>query len=271
MKILSGALTDKGVTREKNEDYYCACSDIGFYAVADGMGGHAAGERASRIAIEVISDYIRGNYDASGDGSSGDNRRFSEEAKRLEKAIKLANSSIYEVASNNESFKGMGTTIVAVLVRNGKLFYGHVGDSRIYLLRSGSMEQLTEDHSLVQEQINSGLLTEEEAKSSGISNIITRSLGIMPDVEVDLGEISLLEKDMIILCSDGLTSMLDDDLIFNIAKSHKSPQSACRRLVDMANEKGGNDNITVLLLSKRNSLWSLLFNKIKGITEMLRR
>lgn len=237
--------TDVGMVRANNEDTFSIMEKAGVLVVADGMGGHASGEVASRMAIDVIQDYF-----SDGDGKKpfvGDYcDEYSEEANRLGSAIRLANIAIHDVSESNSQYHGMGTTVAAVLINGRKMSIAHVGDSRVYLIRSGDIEQLTDDHSLVSEQVKKDIISKEEAEASGMRNILTRALGTMPEVQVDISEMNLMPGDMLLLCSDGLYTMVPDDDILSVAISAKEPFEACSTLIRMANENGGKDNVTVV-------------------------
>lgn len=253
MKYLAGGHSDKGITRLKNEDFFYVDEKSGFVAVADGMGGHASGELASKMTIEVLSDYIN-----SGEASSSD-------TVTLAAAIKMANSTVYGTSQDNVSHRGMGSTLVAALIKEDRLSIAHVGDSRIYLIRAGCIEQLTDDHSLISEQLREGLISEEDAKSSTIKNVITRSVGVAQEVEADFSEMAIADGDILILCSDGLTSMLEDNEILSVALEHKCPSRLSKRLVALANEAGGSDNITVVAVYIYKSGLSYYTRQIKKL------
>ena len=246
MKILAHGLTDKGLSRKNNEDSFFADKDLGFFIVADGMGGHSAGEVASRMAVEALSGNIRKSCSGGEPliGSSDSGR--SDASKRLVSGIKLANQVVCEAGKNNPSWQGMGTTIVAALADGDRLSIAHAGDSRAYLVRSGTISQLTDDHSVVEEQVRMGLMSKEEADGSKIRNVITRALGYDEALEVDVTEIDIVNGDRLLLCSDGLSTMVADDEALMIIASDDLPESACTRLVDEANNNGGSDNITVV-------------------------
>lgn len=246
MKILAHGLSDKGLSRTHNEDSFFADKDLGLFVVADGMGGHSAGEVASKMAVEALSGYIRKSY-AGGEpliGSSDLGR--SDASNRLVSGIRFANQVVCEAAKNNRSWKGMGTTIVAALVDGNRVSIAHAGDSRAYFVRSGTIFQLTDDHSVVAEQVRQGLLSKEEAEVSEKRNLITRALGNDEALEVDVTEIDIVDGDRLLLCSDGLSTMVADDEVLMIIASDNAPESACIRLVDEANNNGGRDNITVV-------------------------
>jgi serine/threonine protein phosphatase PrpC len=221
--------SDTGRKRRRNEDSFVIEPPL--FAVADGMGGAQAGEIASRLAAEVLRD---GPRDGGGD--------------RVAALIEAANRAVYDRSHEDPSASGMGTTMTAALLEGGLVWIGHVGDSRAYLLRDGSLEQLTEDHSLVAELIRSGRLTPEEAEGHPQRSVITRALGTDPDVDVDAFSLEPREGDVFVLCSDGLTSMVDDALIRRTVEQHRRDlDEAARRLVAAANKHGGEDNITVVV------------------------
>lgn len=243
-------LSDVGRKRHNNEDNFGIDRDLRLFIVADGMGGHAAGEVASRMAIELIMDYTRRTATSDEPYLTGFNNRYSRAGNRLSSAIILANQVISDSATKREEWQGMGTTVVAAWVADpdcSKLSIAHVGDSRVYLVRNGEMKQLTTDHSLVEEQIRDGFMTREEAKESAIRNMITRALGYRERVTPDIIELPLEPGDKLLLCSDGLNTMLSDQEILNIIRLNANLAHACQQLVDAANDKGGRDNITVIM------------------------
>ncbi len=246
MKIFAFVLSDKGLARTHNEDSFFADKDLGLFVVADGMGGHSAGDVASRMAVEVLSGYIRKSCSGIEPliGSSGLGR--SAASNRLVSGIRLANQVVCDAAKNYPSWKGMGTTIVAALVDGNRVSIAHAGDSRAYLVRSGTISQLTDDHSVVAERVRKGLMSKEEAEGSGIRNLITRALGNDEALEVDVTEIHIVDGDRLLLCSDGLSTMVADEEVLKIMANDDAPESACTRLVDAANNNGGTDNITVV-------------------------
>lgn len=247
MKILARGLSDKGLARTHNEDSFFADKDLGFFVVADGMGGHAAGDIASNMAVEALSGYIRksctGVAPLIGPSDSG----RSVASNRLASGIRLANQVVCEAAKNNPSWQGMGTTIVAALIDGSSVSLAHAGDSRAYLVRSGTISQLTDDHSVVAERVRKGLMSKEEAAGSGIRNLITRALGNDEALEADVTEIHIMDGDRLLLCSDGLSTMVADDEVLSIITSGNAPESACTKLVEVANINGGKDNITVVV------------------------
>lgn len=240
-------ISDVGMRRERNEDSYLINGDLGLYIVADGMGGHVGGEFASKLAvktIEEIMDKIAKNSETSilEDNSIKPN----DFPSQLRYVIEVASHKIYKEAKKDPSLKGMGTTSVVLLVRNGRVYIANVGDSRAYLIRKGKIVQLTEDHSLVGEQLRAGVISEYAAKGHKLKNIITRSVGFQDDVEIDVLSKVPQEGDKFLLCSDGLTNMVEDGEILEVAEDN-NPEEACHILVDMANTRGGDDNITIIL------------------------
>jgi serine/threonine protein phosphatase PrpC len=222
--------TDTGRQRQANEDSYFAKAPL--FAVADGMGGAQAGEVASRIAAGAFERGPR-NRDASAEG-------------QLEEIARKANREIHRLAQEDSSRAGMGTTLTAAMLRDDEVAFGHVGDSRAYLLRGGQLKRLTKDHSLVEELRRQGRLTEEQAEEHPQRSIITRALGPEPDVNVDTMTFPARDGDVFLLCSDGLTTMVSDDEIREILLSSRSLRAAVNKLVDAANQSGGRDNITAV-------------------------
>ncbi len=232
LKIVEHAeRSDTGRVRSTNEDSYLVRSPL--FVVADGMGGASAGEVASRLAVEAFAAGL----------PSG-----AETEDRLESVVRSANALIHSEAQADPSRRGMGTTVTAVLVGDGSAAVAHVGDSRAYLIRDGSIEQLTRDHTLVDELVRQGRLTAEEAAAHPQRSIITRALGPEPEVEVDTSTHELLAGDLLLLCSDGLTGMVDEPSLLHTVTAAKTLTAACRSLVKQANEAGGRDNITVVLV-----------------------
>lgn len=223
--------SDTGRVRSANEDSFLARSPL--FVVADGMGGANAGEVASRTAIETLAAGLPPGEDQS---------------SRIEQAIRSANAAIHRGSNSDESLRGMGTTITAALIGDTEVTIAHVGDSRAYLLRDGGIEQLTRDHTLVDELVRQGRLTPEEAAVHPQRSIITRALGPEDEVEVDTSVHGLMEGDVLLLCSDGLTGMIDERAISSTVNASRSLSVAAKSLVRQANEAGGRDNITVLLI-----------------------
>jgi protein phosphatase len=249
MEIAFGAKTDVGLKRVRNEDSLCADSALGLYLVCDGLGGRDAGDVASRLAVDVISKHLQhAQQDPMLPLDSKEDERFSPPTNRLASGIRLANRAIYDAAHDDPNHAGMATTVVAAVVTGEVLSVAHVGDSRLYLLRGETIRALTADHSLVAEQVRRGTLTEEEAERSPQRHIVTRALGINPEVEVELDEIQLLAGDTILLCSDGLTRGVKPPRILEAVRAQADPQAAADALIAMATEAGGEDNTTVILV-----------------------
>ena len=252
MQIAYGAQTDVGLRRAQNEDSLCADPDLGLFVVCDGMGGHNAGEVASRLAVQVIQKHLRESRANAHQPMIGDyDPAFSPQTNRLASAIQLANQAILEAGRRQPAHAGMGTTVVSAVISGQVLSIAHVGDSRMYLIRAGTIQPLTPDHSLVAEQVRQGLLTEEQAERSPNRHILTRALGISQNLQVELNEIRLLKEDSLLLCSDGLTGGVKPPEILRAICSEQEPQDACKRLVTMSNAAGGEDNTTVILISVR--------------------
>ncbi|MBI3549647.1 MAG: Stp1/IreP family PP2C-type Ser/Thr phosphatase [Elusimicrobia bacterium] len=239
--------TDPGCVRENNEDSLAVDLRLGLLVVADGMGGHNAGEVASRMATETILDYARKMI--GGDKQmipEGGDASKSVKARQLEYFVQTANTLIFEKARVIPQDHGMGTTVVAVLADDGAATVAHVGDSRLYLFRRGALEALTEDHSLVADQVRRGLITAEQAEKSSMQNILTRALGTEPNVVVDLQDYPVLPGDVLLLCTDGLTKMVSEAEIAKTLSSSPTALSACDSLIAAARAAGGVDNITVV-------------------------
>lgn len=244
--------TDVGKKRRKNEDNFVVDQELGLFIVADGMGGHAAGEVASKMAVDVIIDYIKRTLTTDEPYLTGFNSRYSRAGNRLNSAVILANQLISETSTSRDDWQGMGTTLVAAWLpdRNKNLLsIANIGDSRTYLLRDGKLEQLTSDHSVVEEQVRSGLITREEAEKSSIKNMITKALGFRERVDADIIETEVGPGDKLLLCSDGLNGMLSDKQIRSILKLTGSLEKTCQQMISAANAKGGKDNITVIIAS----------------------
>ncbi len=247
--IIHAALSDTGRKRKVNQDHYAVDAEVGFHLVADGMGGHAAGGRASRLTAETILDFVRlasrtreltwpFGYDVQ--------RTF--EFNVLNTALRLANAKVVQAADEQVGFAGMGSTAVVAWVRDGRVFYSHLGDSRLYLLRGGSLRQLTEDHSLVQEQIKMGMISEEQARDHALRNVVTQAVGVHSKLDIEVEQMDLQDGDRLLLASDGLTDPLNDAALLEILTGEPDLPAACKRLVDSANQAGGRDNITAVLL-----------------------
>ena len=242
--------SDVGRVRPSNEDNFGYDEKLGIFVVCDGMGGHAAGEVASRIAVETVLSFFR-ERKPSIEGHSYLNDA-PEGARLLAEAVKQANDAILGYAEENKNTSGMGTTLVAARFCDGVFSIANVGDSRIYLFREGQLLQLTEDHSLVMEQVRRGMITLEEARQSSAQNIITRALGTDESTLPDLGEFPAQGGDMLLLTTDGVLRHIEDEEIRSILLQLPSLQAACDTLIDAANESGGEDNSTCVLIRVRN-------------------
>jgi protein phosphatase len=251
MEMEFGAQSDTGCVRQNNEDSYGVAAEMNLFILSDGMGGLEAGEVASRLAVDTVLARCREaeknpSLPLAGEPIEG----VSGASNQLASAIRSANEAVYRTAQQSAGERGMGATIVAVWCADERMSVAHVGDSRIYRLRGGELEQLTRDHSFVAEQVRHGKMTEEEAASSTMQNVLVRALGIDPTVEVDVSEELLMESDTVLLCSDGLTRELSDAQIAAVLGKFDDPQAAARQLVDMAKQAGGGDNVTVIVLRR---------------------
>jgi PPM family protein phosphatase len=249
LSIKTAGLTNPGLVRSNNEDAVCVDDRLGLLIVADGMGGHQAGEVASGIAIKAIPDRLR---QLSEDET--ENNGFSHETNRLGLSLQTANQMIFEAARRSPDDNGMGTTCTAILITGNRLSLAHVGDTRCYLFRNGELAQLTEDHSLVMEQLKYGLISKEQASQVN-QNVLTRSLGTQPEVKIDLDEHPLFPGDVLLLCSDGLGKELTNEQVTQIMADTPEPNVLVRRLVDQANAAGGRDNITVAVAHVKEAGW----------------
>lgn len=240
--VVMGGLTDPGRVRPENEDCIVTQAELGFAVLADGMGGHQAGEVASRMAVDVICEYFaRPQKRAAA-------RKATDKSQVIAEAIQEANTAIYQAAQSRPEYKGMGSTVVVTMFFGDRLCVGHVGDSRLYRFRSGALEQLTKDHSVVQELVNRGLFTPEEARQSIAKNLVTKALGVDATIEADTAATDVETDDVYLLCSDGLTDVVSDEQIAEILRgSDGNLDSTVKYLIDRANEQGGPDNISVIL------------------------
>ncbi|HJT18879.1 MAG TPA: Stp1/IreP family PP2C-type Ser/Thr phosphatase [Nitrospira sp.] len=245
--VLHSGKSDVGLKRSHNEDRFLADPELGLYVVCDGMGGGNAGEVASMMAIETIYAHLLAGAQESASLSDRD-VNVSPTTHRLADAVRAANLAIHRASWTHPAYAGMGTTVVAVLLMDGLLSIAHVGDSRLYLVRHAHIQALTADHSWVAEQVQRGLLTEQEAERSPKRNIVTRALGVEPHVEVEIGEIPVRRGDRFLLCSDGLTRGVPVQDIHRAIEESSDPNAMTDRLLAMANQAGGEDNTTVLLL-----------------------
>lgn len=258
MKLEAFGLSDVGKKREKNEDNFLVAEDRGLFLVADGMGGHLGGGYASRLAVDTIQDVIRQLQDDPEATllSPGVTDR-NDPGEQLRYAIRVASKRVFDESIQDPGLRGMGTTVVGVLfgrennqVNTNRVSLAHVGDSRAYLVKEGEIKQLTVDHSLVTEQLKAGMITPQEVRHHRLKNIITRSVGFQNDVQCDLSSLDCEGGETFLLCSDGLTNMVDDKDILRIT-SKNDPKFVCDKLIELANRRGGDDNITVVVVTLR--------------------
>ncbi|MBT9489077.1 MAG: Stp1/IreP family PP2C-type Ser/Thr phosphatase [Rubrivivax sp.] len=237
------AAVDAGRARSNNEDSVAIDADTSLAVLADGMGGYNAGEVASNMATSFIrSELGRWLREASAQASDQDVRRA------MDICVDNANRAIFNAANANPQYAGMGTTLVVAVFRDGRLLVGHVGDSRAYRLRAGRLQQITRDHSLLQEQIDAGLITPEQAAFSANKNLVTRAVGVEDTVLLETHQHEVLPGDLYLLCSDGLSDMLDDGAIAQVLQAHEGLDAGCKALIEAANDAGGKDNISVILV-----------------------
>lgn len=245
-------ITDVGRKRSHNEDTIGSDLELGVAVLADGMGGYKAGEVASSIAVNLILEELRNSLRNARRGKIDEETGFSEETLLVKKAIEKANQTIYQTAQSQPQCHGMGTTLVTVAFHDDRLTIAHVGDSRVYRLREDSFEQVTSDHSLLQELIDKGFYTPEEAKKSLNKNLVTRAMGIELNVAPDLQEEAVLPGDIYLMCSDGLSDLVEDEEMHSTLRTYGGDlETAGKRLVQIANDKGGKDNISVILARTR--------------------
>lgn len=258
MRIDSGGATDVGRVRTNNEDCFRIVTALNLFVLSDGMGGEAHGEIASALAVETVVKHCQ---DAEGNPAArvlGQTQPgWSAKTKRLSTALHLANKNIFKSAEEHPDQHGMGATLTAAWIDGARLSIAHVGDSRAYLLRGGTLLQLTRDHSLVAEQVRRGMLTVAQAEESDMQSVLLRALGAQAEIEVDAEEHLLFPRDVLILCSDGLTRMVPEPEIAGVLQAETNPTRAAEELISLANERGGPDNITVLVvrLDKDSKGW----------------
>lgn len=251
LRVSSAAASHPGLRREENEDAYCARPDLGLFLVADGMGGHAAGEVAARLVVETVEASVVDTREA-GDDTAWPlpyQPRLGRTAKRLSMALSLANRRIGEAIAADPALTGMATTAAAVLLDETGSVVAHVGDSRVYRWRDGTLSQLTADHSWVAEQLRAGTLTAAEAERHPWRNVVTRALTGGAEPALDVADLDPRAGDRLMLCSDGLSGVVPDAALARILADAASAETACARLIEAANEAGGPDNITVAVLN----------------------
>jgi serine/threonine protein phosphatase PrpC len=250
MRAVAAGLSDVGLQREHNEDSFVVLKEFDLFVVADGMGGHRAGDVASRIATETISEFFRTTANEDITWPFHFDTSLSEEENRLLTGIRVANRQIFDRSTRSREYHGMGTTVVSAMFSptQQKMYIGHVGDSRCYRVRKGAIALLTRDHSLVNDYLLAMPDLTEEQKSELPKNVITRALGMQDSVVVDLQRDEPQSGDVYVLCSDGLSGMVSDDDIGQIVAGTTDVREGCRRLIFRANERGGEDNITAVLI-----------------------
>lgn len=250
MRIVASGLTDVGLQREHNEDSFLVLDEHDLFIVADGMGGHRAGDVASRVATETMADFFRSTANEDVTWPYHFDTSLSEEENRLLTGIRIANRQIFERSIRSREFQGMGTTMVSALfsARHGRIYIGHVGDSRCYRVRDGEVRLMTRDHSLINDYLLAMPELTEEQKGELPKNVITRALGMQDHVVVDLQADEPIVGDIYMLCSDGLSGMVTDEALLEIMTKDTEPGELCRRLVEQANQNGGEDNVTAVVM-----------------------
>jgi serine/threonine protein phosphatase PrpC len=252
VQIVSGGVSDVGRMRTNNEDSFRIVEPMNLFILSDGMGGEAHGEVASAMAVEAVEKFCA-NPEAHKEGSGVTlhgvaNDTWGAQTKMLQNAVFQANFDIYQSAQKHPEQRGMGATLTTGWLNGTKLSIAHVGDSRAYLLRAGSLQQLTNDHSLVAEQVRRGILTPQQAEESDMQSVLLRALGANPEVDVEVDEVEVMPRDVVLFCSDGLTRMVTEPEIAGSLQAETDPASAAQKLVDLANERGGLDNVTVIVV-----------------------
>jgi protein phosphatase len=259
--------SDTGRVREHNEDTIGTDGDIGLVVLADGMGGYKAGEVASGIAVRTVLTLIKDAVDREDLSRSDEATGLSRPGILLRDAIQRANKVIYQTAKTQANCEGMGTTVVAGLFFDDRLTIAHVGDSRLYRCRDGKLEQVTQDHSLLQELVSRGFYTPEEAQRAAAKNYVTRALGVEPTVDVEITEVPALKEDLYLLCSDGLSDMVeDDDIQLTINTFGANLETVAKQLVLLGNDNGGRDNISVVLVRVLDA-----FPAQRGVIDRIRK
>lgn len=248
-KMTIAGCTDVGRRREKNEDCFAIDEKVGFAMVADGMGGHSGGETASHMAVDIVTQ-IMTDFTKDPEMTLPGKVTFKpdDHAGKLNYAIQEAGRHIFDRACKDPNLKGMGTTTVVIYAIGDRVFIANVGDSRGYLLHEGTYRQVTQDHSFVNEQVRAGVISPEHARTHRMKNVITRSVGFQVDVDSDILQKFIKDGDTYLLCSDGLSNMVEDAEMKVILETHP-PQEACRKLIDIANAHGGDDNITAVVVA----------------------
>jgi protein phosphatase len=249
VQIVSSGLSDVGRVRTNNEDSFRIVEELGLFILSDGMGGEAHGEVASAMAVEAIQKYCEAEKEDSGvTVLEAVPENWTSQTRRLRNAVRQANHQIFQSAQKNSEQRGMGATVTTAWLKDARLSIAHVGDSRAYLLRSGNLQQLTNDHSLVAEQVRRGLITPQQAEESEMQSVLLRALGAHPEVEVDVDEVEVFPRDVLLMCSDGLTRMVTEPEIAGTLQAETVPEAAAEKLISLANESGGVDNVTVIVV-----------------------
>jgi serine/threonine protein phosphatase PrpC len=245
----AAGLTDVGLKRELNEDSFSTDTKSGLFVVADGMGGHLAGEVASRVAVDLINKSCKKWFESDApeeDLFECPDQSLSKVGNYIQSSIRLANKVIHEMAAEHTDYNGMGTTVAVLTVMPDLIITANVGDSRIYLVRNGEIERLSKDHSIVAEQVEMGIMTVEEAKQSPLRHVLTRNLGSAIHLEAEVFEIEPSSNDRFVLCSDGLTDLVSDDEIQQMVVAEDDPEVLCQNFIDKALTRGAHDNATVV-------------------------
>ena len=256
MRLRAGAASDRGRHRELNEDAFVSRPAQGLFVVCDGMGGAAAGEVASQLAVQTILEQ-QAETPEPGPPQDG----YLPQTARLAEVVRRANQAIYDQALTDAAVAGMGTTVVGAVIANHVLSVAHVGDSRAYLWHEGQIEPLTIDHSLVEAEVRAGLVDREQSLQSEHQNVLLRALGRELDVEVELAEVPVQPGDYVLLCSDGLTRMVTEQAMAGAITDLREPQAICDRLIAAANDSGGVDNITVIVVAVSEDRWEQMWNR----------
>jgi len=247
--IKASGITDVGLKREGNEDYFSTDDALGLYVVADGMGGHLAGEIASKMAVELIyksfSHWMESEAELQ-DVFGMPDQTLTKKGNYILSSIRLANRVIHEMALMHDEYHGMGTTIAVLAVFQGQVIAANVGDSRIYMLRNGHLERLSKDHTIVSEQVEMGIMEPKDAETSPLKHVLTKNLGSAEFVTAEVFEFEPADGDRFLLCSDGLTDLVNDEELLQMIQAEENPEVLCRNCVDEALKRGGHDNTTVV-------------------------
>jgi len=266
-KLLLHGKTDVGLMRDHNEDAIGCDENIGLAVLADGMGGHRGGEMASAITVSTVLENVTEKIKKIKPGEADEETGYSLESLAVHEAVALANKNVHDSSEANAQYRGMGTTVVVTLFYDNRFTVAHVGDSRLYRLRDAELEQITRDHSLMQELIDRGFYTPEQARNSLNKNLVTRAIGIDENVQIDVQEDIAMVDDIYLLCSDGVTDMIEDELIKTAMLDNEDDlKKTASEIIRLANEHGGKDNISALLVKPiksfpaKNSLFSRFFD-----------